>query len=311
MNNIALIEEYIKALIVNINRKNIPKTINIIFDGGAFNGGFAAGIALYLKSMEKHRLLRVHRISGCSIGSVLAVWYLSGCNEADIQEFFRKCMLSYKQNMNLKYYNKNLSVFINDIFINSDKSEEDLLNIFSKQLTITYYHVKKHKQITVSRFRNKDHLIDCILRSSHIPYLINGELSYKKKYMDGITPHIFKNGLPNLFIKLMTFKKCSRAFMIKSENNIHSRLLSGVADVNEFFSHGKSDMCSFVNNWSYYDILQIRVREIICFILFSLIGWIIIIKTYLPLNITNTFLYNGLAKVIFSLYTDIIRKVLI
>ena len=109
----------------------------------------------------------------------------------------------------------------------------------------------------------------------------------------------------------MTFKKCSRAFMIKSENNIHSRLLSGVADVNEFFSHGKSDMCSFVNNWSYYDIVQIRVREIICFILFSLIGWIIIIKTYLPLNITNTFLYNGLAQVIFSLYTDIIRKVLI
>ena len=48
MNNIELLQEYIKALIINVDKTGVEKNINIIFDGGAFNGGFAAGIGLYL-----------------------------------------------------------------------------------------------------------------------------------------------------------------------------------------------------------------------------------------------------------------------
>jgi hypothetical protein len=303
-----ILQEYIKSLVTNIDKKNIPRKLNLIFDGGAFNGGFAAGVAIYLKCMEQHNIIQVNNISGCSIGSALAVWYLAGCDRDNIM-YLEKFMSSYKKHMNLRAGKQIIRDLINNIF--SKDTKHTLLYKLNGRLFISYYNIKKHRQQTVSKFKNKDHIIDCILRSCHIPYVIDGFASYKKKYMDGISPHIFNNSFPSLFIKLLTFQKCTRAFMIKSENNIHYRLLTGVADVNEFFTTGRSDMCSFVGNWSYINILQLRIREILCFTLFSLIGWMVILKSYLPKTITNSLIYNGASKAIDGLYTDIVGRVLV
>ena len=313
MSNIALLQEYIKALIINVDKTCIQKDINIIFDGGAFNGGFAAGIGLYLKCMEDHKLIKVHSISGCSIGSILAVWYLTGCREEGIQ-CFEQFMNSYKKNMNLHSYKGIVTNCIDQIFSNtraSTSNESDPINKLNGRLFITYYNVKTHKQKTVSKFRDKEHIIDCILRSSHIPYLMDGLPSYKKKYMDGVSPYILKNGLPNLFIKLMTLKRCARSLMLKSENNIHYRLLTGIADVNDFFTTGNSDMCSYIHNWSYIDIVQLRAREVVMFFIFALIGWLVVIKRLVPHALTSSLLYNGISKAINGLYIDLVGKVLV
>lgn len=303
-----MLQEYIKALVTNINKKNIPRKLNLIFDGGAFNGGFAAGVAIYLKCMEAHNITKVKSISGCSIGSLLAVWYLAGCDIENII-YLEKFMTSYKKKMNLHAYKQIIYEFIDDLF--SKDMDNTLLSKLNGHLFISYYNIKKHTQKTVSTFRNKEHIIECILRSSHIPYIMDGSASYQKKYMDGVSPHMFNNGFPSLFIKLVTFQKCSRAFMIKSEINIQYRLLTGVADVNEFFTTGRSDMCSFVGDWSYITILQLRLREILFFTLFSLIGWLVILKSYLPKTITNSLIYNGTSKAINGLYSDIVGRVLV
>lgn len=307
MTDIVLLQEYIKALIINVDKTNVQKDINIIFDGGAFNGGFAAGIGLYLKCMEQHKLITVHSISGCSIGSILAVWYLTGCRPEGIH-CFEQFMNSYKKNMNLHAYKCIVTQCIDQIF---STSESDILNVLNGRLFITYYNVKCHTQKTVSKFKSKAHIIDCILRSSHIPYLMDGLPSYKKKYMDGVSPYSPKNGLPNLFIKLMTLKRCARSLMLKSENNIHYRLLTGIADVNDFYTTGNSDMCSYMHNWPYIDIVQLRVREVVVFFIFSLIGWIVIFKRFVPLVITNSLLYNGVGNAVNRLYIDLVGKVLV
>jgi len=303
-----MLQEYIKALVLNINKTNLPPQVNLIFDGGAFNGGFAAGVAIYLKCMEEHNLLKINNVSGCSIGSILAVWYLAGCNPENIT-YLEDFMKTYKKNMNLHACAQIIHDFITDLFAKNDNNT--LLSVLNRHLYISYYNIKKHKQHTVSHFRDKAHVIDCILRSIHIPYIIDGRASYKKKYMDGISPHIFNNGLPNLFVRLLTLRKCSRAFMIKSENNIHYRLLTGVADINEFFTTGRSDMCSFVSDWTYIDIFHLRIREIIFFTIFSLIGWLIIIKNYLPKTVTESLIYNGTAKAMEGLYKDMVGRVLV
>ena len=303
-----MLQEYIKALVINIDKTNLPKKLNLIFDGGAFNGGFAAGVAIYLKCMENHKLIKIHSISGCSIGSLLAVWYLTGCNQENIM-YLEKFMTSYKINKNLSESKQIINNCIDDVFLKD--TENAILSKLNGRLFISYYNIKKHKQQTVSKFKDKAHIIDCILRSSHIPYIMDGSASYKKKYMDGISPHIFNNGCPSLFIKLLTFQKCSRSIMIKSENNIQYRLLTGVADVNEFFTTGNSDMCSFVGNWSYSNIIQLRAREILFFTIFSLIGWLMVVKSYLPKSLTNSLIYNGTIKAIDGLYSDIVGKVLV
>jgi hypothetical protein len=311
MSNIALLQEYIKALIVNVNKTYVQRDINVIFDGGAFNGAFAAGIGLYLKCMEDHKLIKVHSISGCSIGSILSVWYLTGCRQEGIQ-CFEQFMNSYKKNMNLYDYKSIVIKCINHIISSTNNiTEQDIINKLNGRLFITYYNVKIHKQKTVSKFKDKAHIIDCILRSSHIPYLMDGLPSYKKKYMDGVSPYTPKNGLPNLFIKLLTLKKCARSLMLKSENNIHYRLLTGITDINEFFITGSSDMCSYVHNWSYSDIVQLRVREILMFLIFSLIGLMVAFKKFVPLVLTNSLLYNGIGKALNGLYIDFVGKVLV
>lgn len=307
MTDIVLLQEYIKALIINVDKTNVQKDINIIFDGGAFNGGFAAGIGLYLKCMEEHKLIKVHSISGCSIGSILAVWYLTGCRPEGIH-CFEQFMNSYKKNMNLHAYKGIVTDCIDQIF---SSAESDILNVLNGRLFITYYNVKCHTQKTVSTFKSKAHIIDCILRSSHIPYLMDGLPSYKKKYMDGVSPYSPKNGLPNLFIKLMTLKRCARSLMLKSENNIHYRLLTGIADVNDFYTTGNSDMCSYMHNWSYIDIVQLRVREVVVFFIFSLIGWIVVFKRFVPVAVTNSLLYNGVGNAVNRLYIDLVGKVLV
>ena len=54
MNNILLLNEYIKALVLNVDKENLPSEIDISFDGGVFNGIYAYGISLYIKSFRKN-----------------------------------------------------------------------------------------------------------------------------------------------------------------------------------------------------------------------------------------------------------------
>ena len=49
--------EYIDKLISNIDKNNIPKTIDLILDGGAFNGSYQIGGLLYLKRMENKKMI--------------------------------------------------------------------------------------------------------------------------------------------------------------------------------------------------------------------------------------------------------------
>ncbi|BAT21995.1 hypothetical protein [Yellowstone lake mimivirus] len=48
------------------------------------------------------------------------------------------------------------------------------------------------KRVVINKFKNKQHLCECIIRSSFVPYLINGELLHKNKYIDGLMPFLFQ-----------------------------------------------------------------------------------------------------------------------
>ena len=66
---LSYIEEYIKALVENVNYANIPSKINLIFDGGALNAFYAIGIALYIRELPK-KIIVIDKVSGCSAGAV-------------------------------------------------------------------------------------------------------------------------------------------------------------------------------------------------------------------------------------------------
>ena len=88
MDSLNPIKLYINTLIDNLNREKIPKNIDLILDGGAFNGGYQLGIIIYLKELENMKILNIDKISGCSVGAIMGAMYVSNCLDKSI--FFSK-----------------------------------------------------------------------------------------------------------------------------------------------------------------------------------------------------------------------------
>ena len=68
-------ELYINKLIENLDDNINYKNINLIMDGGAFSGSYILGCLYYLKELEKKNKIKINKVSGCSIGSILCVLY--------------------------------------------------------------------------------------------------------------------------------------------------------------------------------------------------------------------------------------------
>jgi predicted acylesterase/phospholipase RssA len=76
---------FIKSLIENIPNNHIPKNIDLVLDGGAFNGIYMLGSLFYIKELERREKINIKRISGCSIGAVLGLLFLLNKMEISIE----------------------------------------------------------------------------------------------------------------------------------------------------------------------------------------------------------------------------------
>jgi len=285
--NINLLNQYINALIVNVNPNYLTKEINLIFDSGAVNGLLGIGAALYIHRLEELNYININKISGCSIGSLIAVWYITGCS-SEIYDNMNILFSHYKTHKNFYVYNRIVNNVIYKLF------ETDDITILNDRLYINYYNTKRHKQVVVSKFENREHLITCILRSSHIPFITNKLHKYDKYYIDGIAPYIFKiddKKCKNLFIQFIDFHNPIKALNIKREKNIYTRLLKGVSDTNDFFVNGNTTLCMYTSCLIKTQ-LHIRIYVVLYFIV--LIDYIIIIKNNIPECIRKSCIYNQL-----------------
>ena len=71
-----MIENYVNKFIENLSDDSkIYKEIDLVLDGGAFNGSYLVGALYFLKEMEKRKYIKIDRISACSIGSIVAFLY--------------------------------------------------------------------------------------------------------------------------------------------------------------------------------------------------------------------------------------------
>ena len=307
--NNKLLNLYVNTLVNNINSEKIPDEIDVIFDGGLFNGFIGYGTSVYINELQKQKKTKVVRVSGCSVGSVLALLYIVNSQkelDIDINNIFKKEINGFKENFNFSENVKILRELVYLLF------EDDNLNMLNDRLYISYYDMKKIEKKIVHNFKNRDHLIECLIKSTHIPFISNNNFKYKKKYVDGLTPYIFRdNARPSLHIMLITFKNLSRIFFNSNEVNANSRIISGLADADEFFTCGKSNMCSYIKEWNYKRYLFIRVRELVCFFIIWFIE-ILIIITKKPFKLaTRTRIYFGLKHIFIETYKDIMFKLVI
>ena len=256
---------FINTLIENIPEKNLPPEIDLVLDGGAFNGVYMLGGLFYIKELEGREKLKIKRVSGCSIGAILGILFL--LNKMDIS--IEICNSSYKylrRHQDLKKVVVLFKKILNDVV-----KDEDLV-LVNNRFYLTYFDTIKGKQIIKKRYKSKSELIDNIIKSLYVPYLIDRKPTDDDGCIDGAFPYMFKsreNKRKVLFLNLQSFDKIKKMIFIKNEKNIYPRLLEGLMDTHRFFETSKSNnMCSYVNDWNIIDILFFRLREIIYVILF-------------------------------------------
>lgn len=316
-----MIKEYVNKLIDEfpknvIEKLKMQKKLNIILDGGFFNGSYLIGALFFLKELERRKYIKIGKLSGCSIGAITGLLYLM--NDLDIShELYSLTIETFKKDHNLS----GLTFALDKI---KERFDKNLYKKMSGKIFISYYNVEKRKKIVKSKFKDNDDLMECIKRSSFVPFMINGELIYKNKYIDGLFPHIFSLNKKNesiniwetresktLYLDLLGSDKMRYLLSLKNESSNYHRILSGILDIHLFFiKENNTKMCSYVEDWGMIDVLQQRIKKII---IETIIIWFVytlyLMKKYLPFDIyKNNIFFKILKKIIVDVYVIIIEN---
>ena len=217
-----MIKPYINKLIENlpdtVKNRGSSLQLDLVLDGGLFNGSYLVGALYFIKEMEHRGYVKVNRISGSSIGSIIGfLYHIDALDEAS--SLYELLLTDFKKTHNLTFI-KTLKERL------KHKIPLDVCNVVDNKLYITFTNVKKRKKIVKKTYKNVDEIIDCIIKSCFIPILIDGNIVYKGTYIDGLNPHFFKTNSTNakretktkvLFMNLNSFDKILGSINVKNE----------------------------------------------------------------------------------------------
>lgn len=241
----------LKHMISKLPHKKCPQQIDVVFEGGLFNGGYLLGILYYLKELESSKYILIKRFSGCSIGSLIPlIYYTEAYHLSDI--IYKITYKHFKKECNIDIFPKlfdNVRPFLT----------EDVMKRLNGNLFITYYNIQTNTQIVKNTYKNVDDLLNTIHKSCYVPYVVDNCFLYKNKYVDGFYPFVFpvSKNTKILYLNIHKFDKLFNMICIKNEKTNHRRILEGIIDIHIFFTNNVStSICSYVNNWTFIDRLQ-------------------------------------------------------
>lgn len=299
-----MIENYVNKLIENLpNESKQLQCLDVVLDGGAFNGSYLVGALYFLKEMERRKYVKIERISGCSIGSLCALLYLIDALDAMpalyeiIQTDFHK-HLSLHQITLLKSHLQ-------------DKLPDNICEMLNGRLFVCYNNIATHKKVIKSTYKNVDDVIESIIKSCYVPFLIDNKLAYKKKYIDGFNAYIFKSESTKkiLHMELFGCDKIMNALNIKNEKSNFHRILSGMLDIHSFYiKKSNTSMCSYVDNWNIINKCHYNTKLVLEYIIVYCVRLICVVKTYLPKEYKKHIFIQLLSKISFDIYKVLLRS---
>ena len=160
-----MINSYVKKLIENLpddfTKQKSPLVLDLVLDGGAFNGNYLVGALYFLKEMEKRGYIKVDRISGCSIGSFVGLIYF--LDDLDSMSELNSIML---QNLKATFLFNKISYVLESI---KNKFPKDICNRLNNRLFISYNNITT-KKIVKCKYKSADDVVQSILKSVFIPF---------------------------------------------------------------------------------------------------------------------------------------------
>jgi len=298
-----MLETYISKLVDNIplSKKNQREKIDIILDGGLFNGSYLIGALYFLREMEKVGYIEVDKLSGCSIGSLACVLYTADLLDLTT-EIYNMAIDQFKKTTHLEVVDDILSKI-------RKKLPRDICERMNGRVFITYYDLKKGKKVIKSKYKNKKEIMDVVKRSCFVPYLIDGSFMHKERYIDGIFPYILpkEEGKRILYLDLLGYDKITHIISVKNEKTNFHRVLSGLLDIHLFYIKEKPTlMCSYVDEWSlvrqtYHFILK-KIFEI--FVFYNIYFYFLIHKYILTREVLEHLNSNSFVQIV----TEFLKK---
>jgi len=298
-----MIDEYVNKLIENLpdDSKTLQR-IDIVLDGGIFNGSYLVGALYFIREMERRKYVKIERISGCSIGSIVAFLYFIDSLDL-IPKLYDTFKNDFKNNFSLNIL-KNLKFFL------KDRIPDDICSKIKGRLFICYNNIKTKKKVIKYRYKNVDEIIDTIIKSCYVPFLIDNNMLYKNKYIDGINAYIFKTE-PNkkiLHMELFGYDKFIYAVNIKNEKTNFHRILTGLLDIHSFYiKKCNTSMCSFVDEWGLTNKIYYKIKLLIEVILLYFIYFINYIQKYIPYEIKDNIIIKIVTKISFDIFSIIMN----
>jgi|LakMenE01Jun11ns_1017448.scaffolds.fasta_scaffold9933266_3 hypothetical protein len=295
---IPLIEDYVNNLIENLpeSSKNLGK-IDLVLDGGIFNGSYLVGALYFLKEMEKRNYVKIDRISGCSVGSIIGFLYYIDALDL-MPKLYERVNLEFKNNFTLTTIKK-LKRYL------KKRIPDDICFKVNNKLFICYNDIKKREKIIKSNYKNQDEIIDTIIKSCFIPFVIDNNMLYKNKYIDGINAYIFEK-VPSkkiLYMDLLGYDKFTYTLNIKNEKTNFHRILSGLLDIHCFFIKGSNtSMCSYVNDWNIIYYLNNKIKYIFEKFIVYIIYFINYYKKYMSDDINENVFVKITSKILYDIF---------
>lgn len=303
-----MINDYVIKLIDNLpdEIKDVkePKVIDLVLDGGIFNGSYLVGALYFLKEMEKRNYIKIDRISGCSIGSIAAfLYYIDGLHL--MTHLYDIVHTDFK-----KTYKLHLVTELKKHLVDNIEIPENICEKVNGKLFITYHNIKKGTKPVKSNFKDVDDIINTIIRSSYIPFLVDGKALYDNKAIDGINPFIFLK-VPNkkiLYLDLFGYDKIGNLLNVKNEKTNTHRILSGLLDIHCFFiKQSNTQMCSYVNEWGLTNRLFILFKLAVEKICVYITIYSIMLKRIIPEEFQGSVLCKILSKITQDIFIIILE----
>jgi hypothetical protein len=228
-----------------------PQILDLVFEGGLFNGSYLIGALYYLRELELKNIIQIDRISGCSVGSLTALVYFSNTYHL-LEPIYALTYRHFKKTNNVNIFNHIFTQLRPHL-------TPAIMAGLNGRLFITYYNIKHNEQVVRHKYRSVDDLFDVIRKSCYCPYVIDHSFLYKKKYVDGFYPYIFPcvAGKKVMHFNIHRFDKLFHGISIKNEKTNYRRIISGILEAHTFFAYGgATSICSFVNDWTLIDWIE-------------------------------------------------------
>jgi hypothetical protein len=250
------------------------KKMNLILDGGAFNGIYMLGILYYLKEMEKREIVKIEKISGVSVGSICAFIYMLDKLHI-MNDYFQKVRKRVKKD-------HHLGVVLSILDSIEQIVPENVCEMVNERLYISYYDTTTCRKITKSKYKTKREIIEAIKKSCYIPYLDGESLFYKNRFSDGYSPFIFPRTREKTTLFIDLTSRWKDMLCIKNETSTFYRTYVGMTDIHHFFLRkGGSRFCFYMEDTKIWIYFRISLERLIWFFLY----YVFLLKRYVERSI--------------------------